>query len=308
VSGEDHSHPVVISDSLTTTQAYAAGEHTVDLACGPGTVAITPGFSFLAGDGIVTSTPIDHGRHFRVRMANDGQVTLTARCLRTTLGTVRGHTHQLAITELSGHAVVGPHGIEERSLTCRDGAKGIVAWVDYDGQPLGNDPMPITRVFRFYNPTNAPLDADYGLMCIDVRTASGQEGTRDIENTARVTTTSDDTTAFDDTSTATITVSPTGVSAAPSGSVAGRAVTVRVSADVRRSVRLSVVATHKVKGTHVKAGTVLAAGKARVHGTGKVVRLRVTHDGRTVLRKLHSARLVMVRADGAREARPIRLR
>ena len=26
VSGEDHAHPVVISDSLTTTQAFTAGE------------------------------------------------------------------------------------------------------------------------------------------------------------------------------------------------------------------------------------------------------------------------------------------
>lgn len=307
VSGEDHSHPVVISDSLTTTQAFTAGEHAVDLACGPGTVAIAPGFSFLSGDGVVTSRPVTNGRHFRVRMEHDGQVRLTARCLRTTLGTVRDHTHQLAITELTGQVTVGPHGIEERSLTCRDGAKGIVAWIDYDGQPLGNDPMPITRVFRFYNPTNAPLEADYGLMCVDVRTASGQDG-RVLDNTAHVTTTSDDTTAFDDTSTATIAVSPTGVSAGPSASVAGRAVTVRVSADVRRSVRLSLVATHRVGGTHVRAGTVLATGKARVHGTGKVVRLLATRDGRAALRKVDRARLVMVTGDGAREARSIRLR
>ncbi len=313
VSGEDHSHPVVISDSLTTTQAFAAGEHTAELACGTGSVAITPGFSFLSGDGVVTSTPIAHGRHFRVRMAHDGQVTLTARCLRTTLGVVRGHTHQLAITELSGHAVVAPHGIEERSLTCRDGAKGIVAWVDYDGQPLGTDPMPITRLFRFYNPTDAPLDVDYGLMCVDVRTASGQEGTRDIENTAHVTTTSDDTTAYDDTSTATITVSPTGVSTGSSATVSNGSrptVRLRVSADQGRTVRLSLVATKRVAGTKVRPGTVLAGGKARIHGTGKVVRLRATERGRAALRagKVDRARLVLVGAHGAREARTIRLR
>ncbi|HEU5038906.1 MAG TPA: DUF11 domain-containing protein [Nocardioides sp.] len=311
VSGEDHAHLVVISDSLTTTQAFTAGEHTVDLACGPGTVVIAPGFRFLSGDGVVTSTPTSGGRHFRVRMEHDGQVTLTTRCLRTTLGVVRGHTHQLAVTELTGHAVVGPHGIEERSLTCRDGAKGIVAWVDYDGLPLGTDPMPITRLFRFYNPTDAPLDVDYGLLCVDVRTASGQEGTRDIENTARVTTTSHDTTAYDDTSTATITVSPTGVSAASTASVVGGArpaVRVRVSADLRRTVRLTLVATHGVAGTHVRPGTVLAAGKARIHGTGKLVRLAATHDGRAALRKVKQARLVVVGAHGSREARVIRLR
>ena len=43
VSSEGHSHPVIISDSLSTTQAYAVGEHGIDLACGPGTIAITPG-------------------------------------------------------------------------------------------------------------------------------------------------------------------------------------------------------------------------------------------------------------------------
>lgn len=310
VSGEDHSHPVVISDSLTTTQAFAAGEYGVDLACGPGTVAIGPGFSFLSGDGVVTSTPTAVGRHFRVRMEHDGQVTLTTRCLRTTLGVVRDHTHQLAITNLTGHAVVPAHGVEERSLTCRDGAKGIVAWVDYGGQPLGTDPMPITRVYRFYNPTNAPLDVDYGLMCVDVRTAPGEDN-RVIDNTARVTTTSDDTTAFDDTSTATITVSATGVSAGSSASVVGNgrpAVSLHLSAGTSRTVRLSVVATQRVAGTHVRPGTVLAAGRARVHGTGKVVRLAATHDGRAALRKVDRARLVLVGADGSRETRSIRLR
>jgi len=313
VSGEDHSHPVVISDSLTTTQAYAAGDHEIDLACGPGTVAITPGFSFLAGDGVVTSRPITTGRHFTVHMAHDGQVTLTTRCLRTTLGVVRGHTHQLEITELTGHAVVGPHGIEERSLTCRDGAKGIVAWVDFDGQPLGNDPMPITRVFRFYNPTDAPMDVDYGLMCIDVRASRGEEGTRDIENTAHVTTTSDDASVFDDTSTTTITVSPTGTSAAGSAAVHGGsnpAVMLRVTADLRRSVHLSLVATKRVSGTHVRAGTVLATGVVHLNGTGRTVRLPATMDGRGALRsgKVHQARLVIQGSDGSHETRTVTLR
>ena len=312
VSGEDHAHPVVISDSLSTTQAYAAGEHTIDLACGPGTAAITPGFAFHSGDGVVTSTPVTNGRHIRVRMAHEGQVTLTARCLRTTLGDVRGHTHPLAVTQQTGHAVVGPRGIVERSLTCRDGAKGIVAWVDYDGLPLGNDPQPVTRVFRFYNPTSAPLEVDYGLMCIDVRTASGDEGTRRLDNTAQVTTTSDDTTTFDDTSTATITVSPTGVSAEPAASVVNRggtAVALRVSAGERRTVKLSVVAIGRVAGSRVKTGTVLARGKAQVRGAGKMVRIPATRAGRSVLRagKVDRARLVLV-AGGKREVHSIRLR
>lgn len=312
VSGEDHSHPVVISDSLSATQAYTVGEHAIDLACGPGTVTIAPGFVFHSGGGVVTSIPNADGRRFRVRMEHDGQVTVTTRCLRTTLGDVRGHTHPLAVTHQTGHAVVGPHGIVERSLTCRDGAKGIVAWVDYDGHPLGNDPQPVTRVFRFYNPTNTQLDVDYGLTCIDVRTASGEEGTRRLDNTAQVTTTSDDTTAFDDTSTATITVSPTGVSATPAASVVtrgGTAVVLRMSAGERRTVELSIVAVGRVAGSRVKAGTVLAQGKAHVRGTGKVVRIPATRAGRSVLRtgKVDRARLVLA-VGGKREVRSIRLR
>ncbi|WP_395658465.1 hypothetical protein [Nocardioides sp.] len=312
VSGEDHSHPVVISDSLTTTRAFATGEHELDLACGPGTIAITPGFSFLSGDGVVTSQPIATGRHFKVRMLHDGQVTLTTRCLRTDLGTVRDHTHQLEVTQLSGHVVVGPHGIEERSLTCRDGAKGIVAWVDFDGQPLGNDPQPITRVFRFYNPTDAPMTADYGLTCIDVRTSGGNQGSRDIENTAHVTTTSQDAAAYDDVSTATISVTPTGVSASGSGVVQGGAspaVLVRVSADQRHTVRLSLVSTHRVAGTGVRPGTVLAGGVAHVRGTGQTVRLAATDAARAALRsgKVHTARLVLRSPDGARDTVTVRL-
>lgn len=313
VSGEDHAHPVVISDSLSTTQAYAVGEHGLDLACGPGTMAITPGFRFLSGDGVVTSRPITNGRHFTVRTEHDGQVVLTTRCLRTSLGTVREHTHQLAVTELADSTVVAPHGIEERSLTCRNGAKGIVAWVDYDGDPLGSDPMPITRVFRFYNPTDAPMRVDYGLTCVDVRSSSGNEGTRDIENTAHVTTSSHDTAAFDDTSTATVTVTPTGAragGAAVVGSGSRPEVTVAVTTDARRTLRIQLVATHRVAGTDVRRGTVLAAARTRLTSVQDSVRLPVTGAASAALRsgRVDRARLVLVGVDGARQVRTVTLR
>ena len=312
VSGEDHTHPLVVSDVLSTTQAWAAGPHTVDLSCGPGAVAIAPGFTFLEGDGVVTSRPISDGRRFAGDIEDDALVTLTARCLRTTLGVARGHTHELLTSALSGHVVVAPDGLVERSLTCRDGAKGIVAWVDPHGTlPLGNDPQPVTRVFRFYNQSAGPLSVAYGLLCVDVRTSPAQEESRQVENTATVTTSSPDPATFDDSSTATITVSATGISTGGSGWVdAGRtSVQVRVATEVRRHVSLKLIATHRVAATHVRRGTVLAQGKAVVRAAQPTVRLTVTKAARAALRgdRIHRARLV-VTGPGGRDVRMIALR
>jgi uncharacterized repeat protein (TIGR01451 family) len=313
VSGEDHTHPLVVSDVLSTTQAWAAGPHTVDLSCGPGAVAIAPGFTFLEGDGVVVSRPTPDGRRFAGDIEDDALVTLTARCLRTTLGVARGHTHELLVSQLSGHVVVAPGAVVERSLTCRDGAKGIVAWVDPHGTvPLGTDPQPVTRLFRFYNPSSGPLTVDYGLLCVDVRTTPAEEDTRQVENTATVATSSPDAATFDDSSTATITVSATGIAAGGSGWVsAGRtAVQVRVETDVRRHVSLKLLATHRVAGTHVHRGTVLARGEAVVRAAHPAVRLVVTKAARAALRadRIQRAVLVVTRPGGARDARTIVLR
>ena len=313
VSGEDHSHPLVVSDVLSTTQAWAAGPHSVDLSCGPGAVAIAPGFAFLEGDGVVASRPISDGRRFVGDIDDDALVTLTARCLRTTLGVARGHTHELLTSELSGHVDVAPGALVERSLTCRDGAKGIVAWVDPHGTvPLGNDPQPVTRVFRFYNPSAGSLTVDYGLLCVDVRTTPAEEESRQVENTATVATSSPDTSTFDDSSTATITVSATGVSAGGSGWVnAGRtSVQVRVATEVRRHVSLKLIATHRVAGAPVRRGTVLAHGDAVVRAARPTVRLAVTKAARAAMRgdRIHRARLVVTGPGGARDARLITLR
>ena len=313
VSGEDHTHPLVVSDVLTTTQAWAAGTHTADLSCGPGAVAIAPGYSFLSGDGVVTSRPITEGRRFSAGVVHDALVTLTARCLRTTLGVARGHTHELLTSELSGHVVVEPGTVVERSLTCRDGAKGIVAWVDPRGTlPLGNDPQPVTRVFRFYNPTGGQLTVDYGLLCVDLRTTAAQEATRQLENTATVSTSSPDTARFDDSSTATITVSATGTETGGSAWVgSGRAtVRVRVDTDVRRRVALRLVATHRVAGLPVRRGTVLARSELVLRVAQPSVRLVATEAGRAALRggRIHRATLVVVRPGAAREARTITVR
>ena len=208
VSGENHSHPVVVSAPVTqTVSGDADHSYPVDLTCTePTAIAITPGFSFASGNGVVNSQPFagEGGRHFWVNFQDGGDVTLTIRCLSTELGSAAGHTHQLVVAELSDSVVVNRGETVERSLTCPVGYKGIVAWVIFDGVSLGNDPQPITRVFRFYNPTDQPLTARYGLTCIDVRTAGGNQASKTIVNTATVTPT--DATPADNTASATITV------------------------------------------------------------------------------------------------------
>ena len=313
VSGEDHSHPVVVTGPVSTTQTYAAaGDYGFDLTCGAGMIPITPGFVFTSGDGVVTSQPINGntGRHFKVHMTHPGAVTGSIRCLQTDLGFTLGHTHQLAVVELTGQVDVGAHAIAETSLTCPVGYKGIVAWIDFPGVSLGNDPQPITRVFRFYNPTDSTLTASYGLTCVAVRTSGGNSGSRTIVNTAAVATSSTDSDPSDNSSSATVVVTPTGVTAGGSAVVHGSSVSLRVSAETRRTVRLSLVATHRVAGTGVRPGTVLASGVAHLNGTGRVVRLGATHSAKAALRqgKVHEARLVLRGAHGAKETQKIRLR
>lgn len=312
VSGEDHTHPLVVSDVLSTTQAWAVGSHSADLSCGPGAVAIAPGFTFLAGDGVVYSRPTAEGRRFTADVTTDALVTLTARCLRTTMGVTQGHTHELLTSQRSGHVDVAPGTVAERSLTCRDGAKGIVAWVDPHGTlPLGNDPQPVTRVFRFYNPSAGVLTVDYGLLCVDVRTSPAEDAERRVENTATVSTSSPDTAVFDDTSTASVTVSATGTDVPGSGWVtttAGRtSVRVRLASDVRRQVRLTLVAPHRVAG--LARGTVLARGASTVTAASPTVRLVATRAARAALRqgRIDRARLVVTTRAG-HETRTIHLR
>ena len=117
--------------------------------------------------------------------------TFSIRCLSTSLGTVQGHTHDLNFDELSDSVTVPAGETVERKLTCRDGYKGIVAWADIDPGlvSLGHDPQPITRVFKFYNPTAGPLTARFGLLCVSIRTRGADNpGDTQITNTASVTT------------------------------------------------------------------------------------------------------------------------
>jgi uncharacterized repeat protein (TIGR01451 family) len=312
-SGEDHSHPLVVSAPVTTSRVLGPGSYDVDLTCGPDSVAITPGFVFTAGEGVVNTRRTESGWRFRVDVPQSAQVDFGIRCLSTTLGIAQGHTHDLVFTHLSDTVSVPGGQIVERSLTCRDGAKGIVAWADMDPGlvPMGNDPRPVTRVYRFYNPTDGPLSADYGLLCMDVRTFGGPAPGGDITNTAWVATSSDDETTADDSSSATFRVTTTGVLAAPAAQVIttadGTQVKVLVASLRSRSVQVKLIAVASVRG--LRAGDVLARESTRLASGRHAVRLGALDKAADLLSqgKVHRAKLVITAADGTRTVRVVRL-
>ena len=59
-------------------------------------------------------------------------------------------------------------------LSCPVGYKGIVAGWKYNRKlvPLGNDPQPINRDFRIWNPTNRDRRATLHLLCVSIRTVN----------------------------------------------------------------------------------------------------------------------------------------
>lgn len=314
VSGEGHAHPLQVAPLGTSEVSLAdGGSDGVDRACPAGTLAITPGFRFATGRGTVSSRRTGSGWHFSVTSEGPAEVELSTRCLSTALGAAAGHTHELASTQLQGSAVVPAGAVVERSLTCPVGAKGIVAWGDMDPGlvSMGNDPQPITRVFRFYNfnPTGAALGVDYGLTCLDVRSWDGS-----TTNTATVTTRTPDATTADDTSSATFTVASGGVSVGPTVQVGGtpsRAlVRVHLVSTRARTVTVRLVAVAAVPGTGLGAGDRLAGDSdVRLVGGAQIVRLDAAAAASSALRhgSVDRAKLVVVSRTGTRTVRIVQV-
>jgi uncharacterized repeat protein (TIGR01451 family) len=315
VSGEDHTHALVISAPVSESRVLGPGTATVDLTCGAGTVPITPGFAFTAGEGVVGGRVTSTGWQFHVQVPHSAAVDLSVRCLSTSLSVSQGHSHDLAFTDLSDTVSVPAGQVVTRSLTCRNGAKGIVAWVDPHGGlvPIGTDPQPVTRVYRFYNPTASELGADYGLLCLDVRTAGGPAQGGDLTNTAWVSTSSHDTTSGDNSDSATFRVTTSGVLPAPSGRVVtgsrGTQVKIRVASLVARSAQVRLLATSRVPGTHLAAGDELAGTSTRLVTGRRTVVLDARGAAAGALRHGHvqQARVVITAADGTRTVRVVRL-
>jgi len=315
-SGGDHAHQVDVSAPITTSASFPAGRHQVDLACPTGSYPITPGFAFTSGDGVVSTELTGSGWTFFVDATRPAVADLEIRCLSADLQPADGHTHHLTLTQVADSLVVPAGQTAEAKLTCPDGYKGIVAWYDIDPGlvQLGTDPQPISRVYRFYNPTGSDLTARIGLLCAPIGTDGGDSGPVTITNTADVTTTSSDADATDNSDSAGIQVSATGITPASAATVSHSGnrtvVTLSVTASRPRSLWFTLVATGKVRGTHLKAGSALATGRVSVRRGHHEVRLVATRAAAQVLRDglIHRARLVVTTGTDLRDVRIIRLR
>lgn len=319
---DGHDHDLLVSAPVSTTTTWTAGTWTADLACGTGQVAVAPGFTFTSGTGVVRTSQRDgSGWRFVVDVPESASAVLEVRCLSTSLDTTSGHTHDLGLVQLGDTVTVPAGQTVQATLTCSDQAKGIVASYDVDPGlvPLGNDPQPKTRVFRFTNPTSGPLTARIGLLCLDTRTGPALAVSR-ITNTATVTTSSTDATTADDSSSVSFTATagtgpvPPAFTVATQLRVAGQGsrtrvvVPVRTAATQRLTVR--VVAQQRVPGTAVRRGDVLSTGTVTVR-TGRTdvaLLLRGSAASAVARGRVVPARVTVVARDGRVVTHAVRLR
>ena len=311
VSGPDPQHQVVVSDPVTTTQSWGAGSWSAALVCGPGRVAIAPGWVFTTGHGDVrASERTADGWRLDVDVPESADVELSVRCLSTSLAVAGGHTHDLVLDQRVDTVTVPAGGTVKPQLTCADDGKGIVAgWSMGAGLVfLGSDPQPKTRVFGFTNPTSTDATAGIGLLCLSTRTTgSGTSG--DVVNTATVSTSSPDASTADDTSSATFTLgSPALVASSPRVAASGARLTVPVRSDRARTVTVVVRAADG--GAGIRRGELLGRATSRVAKGSHVVVVDVARDAVRAVGGGRVERVVVTLTgrDGARSSRTVRLR
>jgi hypothetical protein len=300
---DGHAHPLLPGDVVTADVDLSSGTGTGTLQCAPGTTPVRPGYVL---DGVATSRtsyPSGSGGWtfaFAVGTgdATSGEVSVT--CLPTELGEAAGHRHQLDLDAVLRTVTVAPGEVLEVTLTCADGAKGVVAGWDLDPGlvNLGNDPRPIIRVFKLYNPTSGPLSADLWLGCLGTRTAVA-DSTPTITNTASATTTSTESGTGNNADSASITVRPGAAPAVPVSprltvgrSTVTASLACEATAECGGQARLVALRSQKVKGSQVRKGQVLAVGRYAVEAgeRGRVV-LKATRAGKKVLDRIGKAQL-----------------
>jgi uncharacterized repeat protein (TIGR01451 family)/fimbrial isopeptide formation D2 family protein len=323
VSDGTHTHDLIVSNPITVSDEVLAGRKTATLQCGPGQIAIQPGFESSAEADLVYSEPEGNGWKFVLDVSEPAHVTFSIRCMTRQVSVVDGHTHDLQFQHIAKEFTIPAGTVNEAQLTCSDGSKGIVADMDLDDGlvSLGNDPRPVTRAFKIYNPTDHDLKARLSLLCLGLRTAGEHLPPKVLQNTAYISTTSNEQVTSNNNSTATVTAEDTdnytpvdpvdpdkptpnnpiakkivgqGVSYAASGVT----FTLKCSGSCGGTAKLSTLKRIKVGGKKFARGTVLAAkryflGKA---GTRKV-KLRLTRAGHKILKK-HKARKALLKISG----------
>ncbi|MGY2701029.1 putative repeat protein (TIGR01451 family) [Nocardioides sp. HB32] len=289
-----HSHHIVVGDLMSHTEPLPHGRTDVTLNCGPGQTPIQPGY-VLDGIAPVLTTYPSGTNGWTWGVVNDGGATtgtFTMRCLDDLVSVADGHTHHLGLDEVRQHITVQPGQEAEFTLSCADDAKGIVAGYDIDAGlvVLGNDPRPIIRVFKFYNPTSQPLSGDLYLLCLKNRTEKGADQGGHVVNTATVTTSTPETTSVDNSDSVSIQVddSPVVTPLAPLA-VSGATVSAAVrcgsgGGTCKGRATLVTASTIKVGGRTIKAGTVLAKGAYKIRSGKKgMLRLHTTAAGKRAL-------------------------
>jgi uncharacterized repeat protein (TIGR01451 family) len=152
--------------------------------CPVGTTPIAPGYSAANDVTLISSEPnVFNGRTFTFKVDGPGLIQTSIRCLSNSAGAV-----QLQFTSVRKTVQIAPGAIVTERLTCPDGYKGIVAGWKYDRKlvPLGNDPQPINRDFRIWNPTPQTRSATLHLLCLRIRNGQALALPVNVTNTAFV--------------------------------------------------------------------------------------------------------------------------
>ncbi len=69
---DDHSHDLITSDQIFVNHEALAGKDEATLQCGPGQIAIQPGFNSTAPADLVYSEPEGNGWKFILDLKADG--------------------------------------------------------------------------------------------------------------------------------------------------------------------------------------------------------------------------------------------
>jgi choice-of-anchor A domain-containing protein/uncharacterized repeat protein (TIGR01451 family) len=301
---DSHRHPLSAdSTPVTYTSAFAVGRHTATLTCPTGSVPIVPGYALAGGAAALAGSEYDEAAaprnwRFTLDVKQPTTATFSVRCLRTTVGPVHGHTHDLRFVHVVQTVTVSGHTAKEGDefqVICPDDAKGVVATWDVPPgvRHFGNDPRLKERAFRLFNDSGTARQATLDLLCLRDRTSSEGMGTDEpvpVDNTAVVTSVSADANGANNSSTATITVLPGSSTSVPLASA-------RVHGSV---LSMRVVSSMPGRGAlTVRSGrAVLARGTVGLRpGGAATARLHLTAAGQ---RRLASLGRVTVRVDPTR--------
>ena len=290
---DSHRHPLSADTTpVSYTQAFGVGRFGATLTCPTGTIPIVPGFALSGGAATLAASSYDRVNHprdwsFTLDVTAPTTATFSVRCLRTTVGAVYGHTHDLRFTHVVKTVTVAGNTAKEGDefqVICPDDAKGIVA--TWDVPPgvfhFGNDPRLKERAFRLFNDSGTPRTATVDLLCLHDRTTSEGMGTSEpvvVDNTATVTSGSADANGANNSSVATITVQPgsstTGL--VGSGRASASAFSMRVVSSMPGTGALTVRS----------GGTLLAQGSVKLRpGSAATASLKLTAAGKRQLGRL----------------------